>query len=662
MRWSLKSPDGSPGDGASTGSFNRVSSTRTTGRRIGWGVAGGLALLVILSLFALRHRIGASAEAMILERLAQRGLKIEYRSRQWLPWRGLTFRDVRLSRAADTGPPLIEASNLSAEVSWSEAWSRRALHSRWHTSKARLTLHDKNGPLTLDNVTAVVDATPQSLEVKRLRLHQGAVTADLDGRILMKERTDTRAADESASMPEPFRLPAVDLTPLRAALAQLDIAGQADSLVLDGTGLIDLRATPRRWSVSLDATGGGFRWRGVPVKKVLGSLSADQEGWKGENSTTLPRGTIQTRLDQKVGQPLTFSGTARDPSSQASSFRGAWNPRGRKLELHQVSGKADWIAITRDVPAVAKAMPASLAVEKFPALDVRDLTIGQDGQGRRVWSVRSVQLTSPATVSITMRGHPLTLSGLTGRASFDDRRWNLQQVRAATLGGTLRLDGQWAKGVLSRASITGESLQLAAMTPWLGQGSQRLDGARAQFEYRGKVGTESRQATGRGSLRLDDAPLVEIPLLDQTYTFFAAAVPGGPPPGPGRMTAAFEIENGVMRVSAFDAQSQSVVVTGYGTIDFPRRMVEARARGELRGVAGWATQPISRALEMNISGPLAEPRVTARNPAGIAGGLIQGTAESAVDALQLPGKVLERAATFPQRLWRALQPDERPAP
>jgi hypothetical protein len=91
-------------------------------------------------------------------------------------------------------------------------------------------------------------------------------------------------------------------------------------------------------------------------------------------------------------------------------------------------------------------------------------------------------------------------------------------------------------------------------------------------------------------------------------------------------------------------------------------MVNARARGELSGVAGWATQPISRALEMNISGPLAEPRVTARNPAGIAGGLIQGTAESAVDALQLPGKVLERAATFPQRLWRALQPDERPAP
>jgi hypothetical protein len=661
MRWSLKSPDGSPGDGSSTGSFDRVSSTRTPGRRIGWGVAGGLALLVILSLFGLRHRIGAGAEAVILDRLAQRGLKIEYRSRQWLPWRGLTLRDVSLSRAADSGPPLIEASNLSAEISWSEAWSRRALQSRWHTSKARLTLHDKNGPLILDEVTANVDATPQSLEVTRLQIRHGAVTADLDGRIRMKERIDTRATDGSASMPDPYRLPTIDLAPLRAALVQLDITGKADSLVLDGTGLIDLRATPRRWSVSLEATGGGFRWRGVPVQKFLGSLSADQEGWKGETSTTLPGGAIQARLNQKVGQPLTFSGTGRDPSSQISSFRGAWNPRGRSFELHQVSGNADWIAITRDVPAVAKAMPGSFVVEKFPALDVQDLSIGQDRQGKRVWSVGLVQLTSPATVSVTLRGHPLTLSGLAGRASFDGRRWNLQQVRAATLGGTLRLDGQWAKGLLSRASITGESLQLAAMTPWLGQGSQRLDGARAWFEYRGQVGTESRQATGRGSLRLDDAPLVEIPLLDQAYAFFAAAVPGGPPPGPGRMTAAFEIENGVMRVSAFDAQSRSVVVTGSGTIDFPRRMVNARARGELSGVAGWATQPISRALEMNISGPLAEPRVTARNPAGIAGGLIQGTAESAVDALQLPGKVLERAATFPQRLWRALQPDERPA-
>lgn len=620
-------------------------------------LSGAVASLVIL-----RHRISAKAEAIILHRLSERGLHIAYESRGWLPWRGLTFKEVKLYRPQDVNEPLLALSNLSAELSWSEIWNERVLTSRWHTTKARLTLRDNQGPLTLDEVSADVQVTAHVLNLTRLHVRQGAVTAVLAGEIHLPVRTDDGASSAGFKPGAKNPLPTIDLSGVRTVLHQLDLDGPPDSLTLEGTGTLDLTSTPRAWRLSLHGTGGGFQWRGIPVQSITGSVEADQESWGGEASLSSPHGNLQaTFKHERRSDSTSIAGEAVDTSGRTSRFDGQWEHATKSLKIHRVTGHADWLALARTLPAVSKTLPRSLVIRRFPGLHIEDLTWRQGKPLADSFRVGSVRLTTPAAISISVRSHPLEITELTGRASFDGRRWQLRQWRGKTLGGSMSLDGLWTDRVLSSASLTGESLQLAAMTPWLGSGGERLDGATARFEYRGQLGTDSRLATGRGSVRLDQAPLVEIPLLDQTYRFFTSVIPGGPPPGSGRMTATFDVERGVMRLMAFEANSQAVVVTGSGTLDFPRQVVEARARGELRGVAGWATQPISRALEMNITGPLTQPRITAQNPVGIAGGLIQGTAEAAADALQLPGQVIERAASFPRRLWRSLKQPERAA-
>jgi multidrug efflux pump subunit AcrB len=60
-------------------------------------------------------------------------------------------------------------------------------------------------------------------------------------------------------------------------------------------------------------------------------------------------------------------------------------------------------------------------------------------------------------------------------------------------------------------------------------------------------------------------------------------------------------------------------------IDLKQRKVDGRARGNIRGILGLATTPLSRALEMQVSGPLNNIRVRPLGFGGILSGAVTGT-------------------------------------
>lgn len=82
---------------------------------------------------------------------------------------------------------------------------------------------------------------------------------------------------------------------------------------------------------------------------------------------------------------------------------------------------------------------------------------------------------------------------------------------------------------------------------------------------------------------------------------------------------------------------RSPSVTAEGIVDLRRREVSGPARGNLRGLFGIATGPLSRTLEMEVSGPLDNIRV---RPIGLKGilsvpaNVVPDTAKGASDLLR----------------------------
>jgi hypothetical protein len=88
------------------------------------------------------------------------------------------------------------------------------------------------------------------------------------------------------------------------------------------------------------------------------------------------------------------------------------------------------------------------------------------------------------------------------------------------------------------------------------------------------------------------------------------------------------------------ANGGAVTVTATGTIDLVQRKVDAHATGNLRGVVGVVTSPLSQTLEMEVSGPLDQIRVRSVGPVAIVGSGIS-------DAAKATGNVLKEGVTLP---------------
>jgi hypothetical protein len=146
---------------------------------------------------------------------------------------------------------------------------------------------------------------------------------------------------------------------------------------------------------------------------------------------------------------------------------------------------------------------------------------------------------------------------------------------------------------------------------------------------------------------------MHVPLLDETYALFAALIPGlKRESGNGEMSGQFTSKQGVLHFSSFKASGGAITVTGTGNVDLVGRTVSATAQGRLRGVGGVVTAPISRLMEMEVSGPLDDIRV---RPAGdgLVGNVVEGTVDVArgtiKGATKVTGSVVKEGVKIPFR-------------
>jgi hypothetical protein len=157
------------------------------------------------------------------------------------------------------------------------------------------------------------------------------------------------------------------------------------------------------------------------------------------------------------------------------------------------------------------------------------------------------------------------------------------------------------------------------------------------------------QLTGSGTVQVENAPLVKVPLLDQTYDLFSAFTAGVKRSGTGELKSTFTAADGVFTIPDFAAKGDSVSVTAKGKLDLVRREISARAWGNLRGVAGIATLAVSRTLEMKVSGPLDQIRVQPVGAVKAVEGTVTGAAKALETGVALPFKMFDWLKSDPPK-------------
>jgi hypothetical protein len=384
-------------------------------------------------------------------------------------------------------------------------------------------------------------------------------------------------------------------------------------------------------------------WRDIPLPDVDTQAHLSEKGMdiSGNLRFTHGSGTLKASRKDWGSSPLVVTGGIADPAGTRDDVSVSYNGELHTMMVASIRGKADLLEFGHSFPSLARVLPSGVTVRQFPELSLTKL-LYREGKGS--WTLESVELHSPAEISVEVGKQPLAIDHLMGRASFDGREWHLSSVSGRAAGGQFSLAGSYAEGEARDMKVEINEWHLKDLRPWIGEGEGEFGESVLTMEYHGSFGAQAAQWRGAGDVRLEKAPVVKVPLLDETYALFGALSPSVKRSGNGEMRATFTASRGVIEVSQLTATGEAVTVTGSGVVDLEKGEVEGRARGNLRGVGGIATSVFSKALEMKVSGPLDHIRVQPIGP-------VDMLEKGAVGAAELPGKVLKDGVKLPVKIF-----------
>lgn len=582
---------------------------------------------------------GSWARGVLNKRLADHGLALTCSAETWSPWNGVTLQKAELRRTAAGAAPVAAISALHVDLEWAASWKTGAAVTHWRARDATLTLHDEEGAVTLQHFTASLTVNNGKAALERLGMRDGPVTYDLTGEVLTG--SENAAATQGG--------PQLRLKALRGMLNTLHFTGPGEFKVT-GSFRVDARQRPWMWNASLHGEGRQVAWHSVPLEAAVSEAKLSAAGMKVASSLQFSRGSGRVEITREGWKhtPLRLQGSLTDTAGRQDEFKGSYQAAERRLEVEELSGKADLFELLGNVPALAGRLPQAIKIKTFPEIAARDLVCIWHAPGKPPsWSLARAQLRSPADFVVSVHEQPLSINDMTGSLGFEDGTWLFHDVRGGLLGGSFGLEGRYDGRALRKADISLRSLRLSRLSPWVGKVNGKLDDSELTMSYRGSIcGREPELSTGGGTVVLTNAPVVHIPVLDQAYALFPKLLPRKGSDGTGEFQMSFVMTKGVAAVDPFKARSESVTVTATGTVDLVRRRVDGQARANLRGVAGVVTAPLSHVLtDMEIQGPLSDIRIAPQGPLGAA----KKTVKAAAGGVKFSSEVVGTGLTLPFR-------------
>ncbi|WP_264487194.1 AsmA-like C-terminal region-containing protein [Luteolibacter arcticus] len=585
-------------------------------KRRRWVRRGAVLLAGVAALGIMAEWIaGRVVERRFHEELAEQGWTLERSSALWNPWHGLILNHVKLRRGAES--PVLGAERVAADFPLLGG----AGGSQWRIGPGELVLRDSDGEIRLQEVDLKFDAHPGKIEVTKAEARHESLVVSTTGTILLE-------SGKGPSRYEP------DFSALRGTLAVLKMS--SDKFRMTGSFSVDARGSgPPRWNADLKGDGTVTSWHGIPLRSVSAAAGMSSEQSTITATLVLPSGKSDfkvTKADWGIS-PYRIDGTLKDDAGRTDNFSGSYQPEANQWNLDSLSGPADLWQLAQDIPLVAAKLPEQLRCESFPIIRVEKARWTPE----KGFAVKSVATSGKGSFTIDQGDREIQIEKISGGFAYDDSTWTLNGLSADVFDGRVSVSGRYKDPVLTAGKVTIEGISLAKLKEWSGEeatGKGLLFGS-----YSGSVDTGDKTLSGKGSLRLEDAPVIEVPLLDQVWQLFTAMIPGVKRASKGAFYADFVANSNLVEVPNFKATGGSLTVTAKGTVDLKRRRVDGVARGKLDGLPGLVTHPLSRLLEMEVSGPYDDIRVKPLGPPKLVSNAASATVGVAVETIEEAGKI-----------------------
>lgn len=621
----------------------RIFFSRTVKCAVGISVAG-----IAVFWWGGNHFIASRIEKSLVSGADKGGLVLDWKTSSWDPWRGLHLTGLRLrdKKAA----PLAELENLNLSLPIHQIFAGSQRETRWTVSNSDVTLHDPAGMVKLEKVSIDLKASNGEIQVLHFKSGAKGLTTELEGKIIFDPPTGVSSGT-----------PVLNLAPVRATLATLDVSEKNGPFHVTGNFTIDLRNGERHWLANLGGTGRDLEWKGVRWKfaTAQGTLTstASEINYDLHTSNGFTRGIVSK--PEWHDSPFTFKGELGDSQGHKDVYHGDYHKR--TLTVESLKGTADLNLLSQDVPALASPLPRLVTFKTFPMVELRDLVFDSSSEAPR-WSFASLVVTTKEGVTITRNGRETKLRELAANAAYNGDVLSIKESAASVFNGRITVAGNYRDGVLRQSKIGIENIKLAEIRHMIGTKRKASGPGVLSLDYQGNIDFMKKRADGAGSIRLENAPVLEVPLLDQVYDIFMELIPGIERAKEGTFDAKFRIKGDTLEVTKFEARGGSLTVSAVGEVDLDKHRVSGRARGKLVGLPGLVTKPLSRLLEMDVAGPYEDIRVKPLGPAKLASNTASGTVGVVVDTIEETGKiagtVISEGVKLPFRLFQQDKEDE----
>jgi len=593
-----------------------------------WRWVAGILILGGVLIWAGMMLAGRQVVARMDGKLAESGLVLE---RQWVTWdplRGLHLEGARLCRV--DGLRLMAVSGVAIDFPLGQFFKDSALITDWRLSGADVSLYDAEGEVKLEDVSLELRVEGDKVTVDSISARKDGLKATLAGQMNLGE-------PEKPAQPMEWELNAV-----RAVMEVLEMQAGAGNFEITGKFHVDARPEKVQWSADLKGRGEDVVWKDIPLKEATAKARLTEGKSLITANLVLPHGGVDFSITREDwdGTPFVFQGKLRDGQGREDGFQGNYSTKSHALVIEKLDGPADLWALAKAVPRVAAALPEEVGFQTFPEARVRNLERVKDEEGVR-WSVDEVSLKGKMLVSLKNQ-QKLEIVNPSGGVVYDGKTWKLKKVEGRLLGGSMVVNGDYRGKELRDARITMEGVKLSELQQWM-DGEASTNVGVLYVEYRGDVDLDVKAMDGRGTMRLENAPVIETPLLDETYDLFSQLIPGVERAKTGEFQAEFTGKGRQVEVTKFEAKGGALTVSAKGTIYLETERVKGSARGKLGGIPGLVTSPLSRLLEMNVEGPVDNIRVKPLGPVKLVSNLASGTVGVAVEALQETGRITSDA-------------------
>lgn len=573
-----------------------------------------------------QRKIARTIDHRVSSALATRGWTLQHQDVSWGPSHGLRMEQVKLGRSGQA--PMLELRSVDVELPWSAFFGKTPDSVTLKSKRTPMILRDAAGELRFQRVSIEIAAGKDEVVVRDFSALKDGLGVILNGKILV--------AGNPASGMEGWQ---PDFGGVRSALSTLKMESGKGQFNVSGSFEVDARAGAyRKWSAKLDGKGKAMSWHGVPLTAAKVEAQLTESASTIHSTLSLTKGELAFKVERGKWEtmPFSFTGSLTDERNRRDEFEGAYDPADGSWLLKRLRGPADLWSLAREVPRFAEHLPDpdQITVETFPTIDLRRASVAKG----EAWKVESVLLTSEAELTAKIDGKPVKITDVRGNASLEDGAWAIHRCVGHLLGGEGSVSGVYRDAQFRKATLTAKNLRLAAVKEAAGEEGKSK--GILSFSYRGDMNFKTRHLDGRGTMTLENAPVIEVPLLDQTQRLFASMIPGiDERSGTGRFDASFIGNKRVIEVPRFEASGGSLTVSAKGKVDLEERRVDGVARGKLTGLPGLVTKPLSRLLEMEVGGPFDDIRVKPLGPAKLASSTVSGLVGVPVETLEEVGKV-----------------------